>query len=171
MIARWVTLGLLLLLPRPCAAADPRWPGAPPDCWTEPRLFHGARDADSWAANVSITQRRGPRLTGGELSPNKGYRFAVTESQPTVSVTVDAEGDGLTEIRFTKVHGLSESRWINEKLIFLRVWWGRIVGTDFVYDAEKRKMVHAESVHDGVLAWQQFRESCPTLGCECIRKR
>jgi len=168
---RLVTLVLVLVLSPPGAVADSRWLGAPPDCWAEPRLFHGAGDASLWQTNVRIVPRAGSRLGDGELSPNKGYRFAVAESHTTVVVTVDAERDGLTEIRFTNVYGLSDRRWINEKLVFLRVWWGRIAGTDFIYDAEKRRMVYAETVHDGTIAWQQFRESCPTLGCDCIRKR
>lgn len=53
----------------------------------------------------------------------------------------------------------------------MRPWWGRIAATDLIYDVEAEKVVYAEGVTDAYLAFQQFRESCPVLGCECIKKK
>ena len=50
-------------------------------------------------------------------------------------------------------------KWVNEKLLFMRPWWGRILGTDLIYDVEAERIVYAETVTDGYLAYQQFRES------------
>jgi hypothetical protein len=41
--------------------------------------------------------------------------------------------------------------WINEKLLFGQVWWGRIVSTDFVYDVEQNRMVYKELANYGEL--------------------
>lgn len=35
-------------------------------------------------------------------------------------------------------------RWLNEKLLFGRVWWGRILSTDFILDVEKRHFIYEE---------------------------
>ena len=60
---------------------------------------------------------------------------------------------------------------MNEKLIFVRPWWGRMAATDLLFDVEREEVISAESVTDGSLAYRQYRESCPIHGCECIRKR
>jgi len=33
------------------------------------------------------------------------------------------------------------AKWINEKLLFGRIWWGRVLGTDFVFNVEARRMM------------------------------
>jgi hypothetical protein len=53
----------------------------------------------------------------------------------------------------------------------MRPWWGRIAATDIIYDVEKEKVIYAEFVRDGYIAHQQFLESCPQHGCECIKKK
>jgi len=52
-----------------------------------------------------------------------------------------------------------QARWISEKLIFIRVWWGRIVGSDLIFDVEKREFVYREMIHDGTHLYRQSRRS------------
>ncbi len=52
-----------------------------------------------------------------------------------------------------------EARWINEKLLFIRVYWGRIVGSDYIFDVELGSFVHKEMVYDGTLLFQQTNQS------------
>jgi hypothetical protein len=73
--------------------------------------------------------------------------------------------------KFTDLFGLSDVRWLNEKLILMRPWWGRIAATDLIFDVEREKIIYAESVTDGTLAYQQYLESCPIHGCECVQKK
>jgi hypothetical protein len=40
-----------------------------------------------------------------------------------------------------------------------------------LFDVETEKFVYIESVTDGMQAMQQYRESCPLHGCECIKKK
>ena len=49
--------------------------------------------------------------------------------------------------------------WINEKLIFIRVWWGRIVGTDIIFDVEKQVYLSLEMVVDGTQLYNQTRQA------------
>jgi hypothetical protein len=44
-----------------------------------------------------------------------------------------------------------EIHWLNEKLLYGSVWWGRTVSTDFVFDAEKRAFIYREMANYGEL--------------------
>jgi hypothetical protein len=44
-----------------------------------------------------------------------------------------------------------QPRWINEKLLHLAVFWGRIGSTEFILDIEKRKWIYAEDAHYGAM--------------------
>jgi len=52
-----------------------------------------------------------------------------------------------------------QARRINEKLIFIRVWWGRVVGSDFIFDAEAGRFIHEEMVNDGTILFQQTQQA------------
>jgi hypothetical protein len=58
------------------------------------------------------------------------------ESGPDVELKFVDEGSGGVSVR-----------WLNEKLIFGEVWWGRIYATDFIFDLEQRKFVYREMAH------------------------
>jgi len=162
----WVALAAPL-----CAAAAEGWPGLPPDCWTEPRMVHSPGDpVVNWRDNTRVTTRRAGRPSAAQLSPNKGYAFAVEGSRPTARVTIHAEKDHVVDIDFVELFGLGEVRWLTEKLVFMRAWWGRLVATDLIYDVERERFVYDEALTDGSLAFQQYRESCPLVGCSCIKK-
>jgi hypothetical protein len=42
-------------------------------------------------------------------------------------------------------------RWLNEKLLFLQVWRGRIVSTDLILDVETRQFVYREAANYNAL--------------------
>jgi hypothetical protein len=157
----------LAVSPPLSAAAAEGWPGLPPDCWTEPRMVHSLQDPGvRWQDNTRITERRAGKPAAAQLSPNKGYAFAVEGSR----VTIYAEKDYVVDIDFVELSGLGDVRWLNEKLVFMRAWWGRIAATDLIYDVERERFVYSEALTDGSLAFQQYRESCPLHGCTCIEK-
>ena len=152
-------------------AADKNWPGAPPDCWTEERIIHSGDFNDVWQGNTAFKKIPGAKLKAGVYSPNKAYYFVAENGRPNGAVTIFTEKPYLIRIEFSELFGLSDVKWINEKLLFMRPWWGRIAATDLIYDVEAERVIHSEGVTDAYLAFQQFRESCPLLGCECIKKK
>jgi hypothetical protein len=152
-------------------AAERNWPGAPPDCWKEERIIQSDDFNDLWKGNTAFKKLPGGKLKPGVYSPNKGYYFVAEDGRPNGAVTIFAEKDHLLRIEFSELFGLFEVKWISEKLLFMRPWWGRIAATDLIYDVEAEKIVYSEGVMDAYLAFQQFRESCPLLGCECIKKK
>jgi len=164
-------LGLIIAAPIVAIAAE-SWPGLPPDCWAEPRMVHSVQDlGDLWQRNTKITTRQAGKPSPGHVSPNKGYAFVVDGSRPSARITIYAEKDHVVDIDFVELFGLSDIRWLNEKLIFMRAWWGRIAATDLIFDAEREKIIYAETLTDGYLAHQQYLESCPIHGCKCVKKK
>ena len=41
------------------------------------------------------------------------------------------------------------AKWINEKLIFIEVWWGRIASSDLILDVENKKFIYDQFAHYG----------------------
>jgi hypothetical protein len=58
-------------------------------------------------------------------------------------------------IQFDDLFHLFEVRWLNDKLIFLRARSRRHAATDLVFDVEGGRMIYAESVIVGALAYHQ----------------
>lgn len=51
--------------------------------------------------------------------------------------------------------------WLNEKLIFLRVWWGRLVSTDLVLNVETGEPLYIEQAeyHDLIIPCEEKRRN------------
>lgn len=152
-------------------AGDDPWPGAPPDCWIEDRNVHSGSEGPYWEKHTRIGPYEGERPKTGELSPNQGYWFVRQGDWPAARLLIHAEKAQLTLIEFSDIHALGELRWINEKLLFIRVWWSRSTGNDLIFDVEAESVIASELFRDGGMARRQFRENCPKVGCACIGKR
>lgn len=44
-----------------------------------------------------------------------------------------------------------EARWINDELIFVRAWWGRIVSTDLIFELGSGRFLYAREANYGPL--------------------
>lgn len=158
--------GLFLALPS-VAETTPEWPGLPPQCWPESRNVHGGSEGEQWQKNVRITQIRAEKPKGGEFSPNKGYFFVRQGDWPTARLLIYAEQEMPTQIEFNGLSGLGSVNWINEKLLFFRVWWTPTTGNDVIFDVESGSVIYSEQFWDGSLARRQALDSCRQGGCEC----
>jgi hypothetical protein len=47
------------------------------------------------------------------------------------------------------------AEWLNEKLLFVQVWWGQVVSTDMVFDTEKGQFVYKEMAN-----YSEINEPC-----------
>lgn len=165
------------------AAADPADVASPfhtsPACWEEPRVFHAGRPEEELRKRVEVLRRPAPPPQASEgggpealVSPNGAYRAWVRPPDTTrpgpweAAVLVDVERDALLWVVLHDPAWAPEVRWINEKLLFFRVHWGRIVASDLILDAERGALVYEEAAHDGALAFQQFRGECAGQ-CPC----
>jgi hypothetical protein len=46
-------------------------------------------------------------------------------------------------------NGGVHAQWLNEKLVFVDVWWGRIASTDLILDVSSRKFLYKEDAEYG----------------------
>jgi len=58
----------------------------------------------------------------------------------------------LLELSFVD-HGSGgvHAQWLNEKLLFIEVWWGRIASTDLILDVTSRRFLYKEDAQYGDL--------------------
>lgn len=145
-------------------ASSAEW-HTPPNKWTKPRVYHTPFD-DRYSSRVKIGQDFVPvQLTEKTWSPNKTYWFITTdpdlkkEGPWNTTISVFNERDYLTQILLLD-HNNSKPkvRWINEKLLYIEAWWGRVLGTCMVYDAEREEIIHKEMANWGGMAFQQWRQ-------------
>ena len=132
-----------------------------PYCWDEPRTFVSATAVP---VEFAVSRVEPVRDIEGKPSPNGAYNFLIESSagnsdvEPYSRLLVFNERPYLLEVRFPNAKSISEAKWINENLIYVRVWWGRISGSDIVLDAEKEAIVFRQHIEDGTLAFQQYRQ-------------
>ena len=46
----------------------------------------------------------------------------------------------------------SSAQWLNEDLVYLQVWWGRIAASEMVFDASTKKFVYRKLANYGYLS-------------------
>ncbi len=133
--------------------------------WKKPRNFHTAFE-NEFSDRIQVTNKdkRAPSETAN-YSENEAYWFEIEPlNQKTNEQHISVSADGLATISLkgTYPNFPTSAHWINEKLIFIRVYWGRIVGTDLIFDAEKQKFIYREMVYDGTILYQQTRQVLET---------
>lgn len=142
-----------------------------PDNWTESRIFHTNIDHHiDKRSNISKVPHNGNVYNDAIFSPNKAYWFSTRdfistdESENSLIIEIFNERPHLSRIEVSGPYRnfRPEIRWINQKLLYIEIWWGRVVGTYLIYDVEKEEIVVSEALHDGNIAFQQWREAAKT---------
>lgn len=148
-------------------AAFAQAPGhhTPPACWTAPRITHGAW-GEQPGERAAVRRERVAPVDGAQwtVSPNGAYRLRkadpdfsapppwnsriVIESERPEAVVVELRNHG---------NATAYAAWANEKLVLVRVWWGRVLGADLLVDAETGELVWKETIRGGDAAFEQSR--------------
>jgi hypothetical protein len=115
-----------------------------------------------FAARITVRQLPANTPTPGEkqFSPQR-TRWLIVGSSPdymklgpwtTVVWLFKSEGGMPQRVSFVD-HGSGgvSVQWLNEKLLYGSVWWGRLESTDFIYDAEKKRFLYREMAYYGEL--------------------
>lgn len=180
-----------LLADEPPLNGWPQYPGLTPDCWPDVRMVHyvGEQGGSAWEqftktqkAVLPAGQAPGgaygaepvPVPEGAVMSSNDGYWFVLEhkDEDRRSLLRIYAEKRHFHEITIEDIRDPPQVRWINEKLLFIRVMWGRVAGTDLILDVETEQIVYEGTVNLAVVDWQQFHGDCPIMeGCPCIQKR
>lgn len=150
MLWRWMPWALIV------------WGGltlAMPDAstWTEPRVFHEPFDVAFSECVTVVAGQPEAHTEGAVMSANRAYWFRLTGTGRQEPALMVSAGAAIWRISFKDTYRNFpiEVRWVNEKLLFFRVYWGRVAGSDYLFDAEVGKVIHREMVHDGTLLFQQ----------------
>lgn len=156
------------------AAEDSRWPGLPPDCWTESRNVHAGEpvDLDARTHPSMVFSHISEPMEGDRIySPNGAYYFVVDGFRSNSNVQIFSEKATIWQLSLEENFYPASPKWISENLLFLRVYGGRIAFIDILLNVEKEEVLYTDRGIDGYIAFQQYREGCRTLGgCECIEK-
>jgi len=167
---RVIFILIFLFVSLPAVAAK-EYPGFPPDCWNENRNVHNLNEWNLLKKNLKfshvLVEPAGKKI----YSPNKGYYFVADGFRPKSQVTIYSENNLYWKLSFTNIFYLANPKWVNEKILFLRVYWGKIAFEDVLIDVEKESILSSESGTDATIAYQQFQSGCKTMGgCQCIQK-
>lgn len=136
-----------------------------PEHWPQSRIYHTPFQSE-FASRIKLDQAPWPGNQAGIRSPNQAYRFWTGPVHQSVNgwwsttIYVDHERDHALTIQIIDHNQWNvQAAWINEKLLYVSVWWGRIVGSYFIVDVEREKIIFKEMMHDGHIAYQQFRNA------------
>jgi len=130
--------------------------------WREPRNFHEEFDA-TFGDRISIIGK-GTSILSEEsvLSPNGSHHLEIlelTERTNNTVIMISTDKTVTILLKETYPNFPTRVRWINEKLVFIRVWWGRILGTDLIFDTDRSEFIYKEMVVDGTLLFQQTKQA------------
>jgi hypothetical protein len=146
-----------------------------PACWPGPRTVHTGSPERALRERIELRRGGGlprPAPPDAVVSPNGAYRVWVegpeTAAPPPwrAAVWIDVERDAPLSLELREPAWAPEVRWVSEKLLFVRVWWGRVVATDLLLDVERGVPIYEEAVLDGAAAFRQFQEQCAGQ-CPC----
>lgn len=153
--------------------ASSDFPGLPPDCWKESRNIHTG-SPDSWKLlkkNMKFGHIQEEPKGERNYSPNKGYYFVTNGWRTESEVIVYAEKKQYWKLSFSDNFYPASPNWVSEKILFLRVYWGKIAFEDMLIDVEKESILYSESGEDSYIAYDQYKTGCKTLGkCQCVQK-
>ena len=157
----------LLTASPPTLVADERFHTSP-ECWKEARIYHPGPPSADLANRVHLIDTPAAAGAPGEptVSPNGGYRFWVRnpdtgqQGPSGAGIVIDVERKTRPTLLFENVAQPIHPRWLNEKLIFVRVAWGRIAFSDVIFDVETRQIVYHEEARYGEAAFEQYRQAC-----------
>ncbi|CAA6676980.1 MULTISPECIES: hypothetical protein [unclassified Lentimonas] len=149
-------LTLLLLLSSVASAA--------PDAsqWTKPRNIHTVLEQPC-DDRVEVKRTAATSAAEGAMySPNEAYWLKIQPVDPESEeqrLVISGAHHYTILLRGSYMNFPTQAHWINEKLLFIRVWWGRVLGRDMIFDVEAGKFIYQEGVHDGTILYQQTRQA------------
>lgn len=141
-----------------------------PDLWEQPRLFQTQMEEDKLNECVQIHKvamaeiQDSLNMDEKILSPNQSYWYMqhnieTASGDQAGSIYIYNERSELIKLTFTYYANFSvKMEWINEKLLYLRIWKGRVLAVDLIFDVENESLIYHEFTHDGTIPFIQWQE-------------
>lgn len=166
-------VALALLLACAASAAGPDFHTSPA-CWDAPRVVHAGPPAAEFANRLHLIDVPGGATPAGDQlpAPEGAARLWLRNPDTTqpgpwgAALIVDAPGAPRRSLLIENVGGPIAPRWLNERLIFLRIVWGRALFSDLILDAHSGTLRYHEQAHDGRNAFEQYQAICRGA-CPC----
>jgi hypothetical protein len=147
-----------------------------PNHWKEPRIYHEPFEKDASQIFPMETVKCKANPIGATFSPNKAYWFRLDDKTgKNISFILSVFNDkGCIQVSLDELYpnfSPPKINWINEKLLYVELWWGRILGAYFILDVEKARIITAEELHDGTIDFQQWHDACKNkeLKLDCVK--
>lgn len=138
-----------------------------PDKWKDARVFHTPFD-DTWSDRIMVRRTPLAQVANEKVfSPNKAYWYSVTEPDTMkpgpykLQIDIYNERDYLVRLDMLNIYGNFKPhvKWINEKLLYVQVWWGRVKGMDLIFDVENEQVIHKENINYGIIPYLQWQQA------------
>lgn len=106
--------------------------------------------------DVGLTDTRPTEMPGGavdEARSPQGTGSLITHGFDTtrtgigrVVVAVQPRGGKATYLSFDPARFV-RARWLNERLVYVEAWWGRIAASELVFDSLERRFLYRKLAH------------------------
>jgi hypothetical protein len=118
-----------------------------------------AKPNERLSQKISLsTDARGEYTESQRVTSPQGTRWLVslnpdyTKAGPwdtTLIIGNGAAGTPILKATFRDHGNTFSANWLNEKLVYIQVWWGRIVSSDMILDVEKQAFIYNEVANYG----------------------
>jgi hypothetical protein len=122
--------------------------------WSSSGVVAGPAET-SRDAGITLGQESYPAEAKDEIASADGHRLILRDkmggsghtNEPTIFMRTP-DGKSLS-LDFKYVYWeTTECKWVNENLFFVRIWWGRHWGTDYIFDADSGTVVYREGFEE-----------------------
>jgi hypothetical protein len=98
---------------------------------------------------------------GAVFSSNGEYWFNTDGLQEGKQIIVISSDDNQHQLTLNNPYPNFPAKisWVNEKIVFIRVYLGRTHGVDMLFDSESGKFIYRESLIDGTLLFRQTKQA------------
>lgn len=121
-----------------CNAAQVTYEAAPRDIEDRIKVEKVARNSNPPATGTRVNSIQGTRWLV-EVDPN----YMRTGPWTTTLYVGDSDTSRAYLIASFKDHGNTFSaHWINEELLFVQIWWGRIASSDLILDVTSGRFIY-----------------------------
>ncbi len=126
---------------RSCDDAQVHYRAAPPEMVQKIRLNRSASQPEVPNSARKLVSPQGTRWFF-EVDPD--YTSTKEPWNTTLFIHKVGEADRLLRVDVMDHGNTFTASWINEKLLFVQVWWGRIASSDLIIDIEQDKVIYHE---------------------------
>jgi hypothetical protein len=100
---------------------------------------------------VSAKHSMSPQGTRWFVELDPDYMSTQVSWTTTLYIKGGSDGRRVWKASFIDHGDTFSARWINEKLLFVQVWWGRMASTDLIFDVNQGTIIYNEFAHYGEL--------------------